>query len=129
MTSLVVTIMPTDSRGQQQLAAAAQLLPTLDRYGYGRDPTLSHPRVTAIRRDEGLDDTAFSSSRPDDIATSSASVSDSQPWTSRRLDQPNLGLSHLIITLALAQSVPIKRVLLYDQNFSCHVLFLLNSLV
>ena len=55
--------MSTGSRGQQQLATAAQQLPLLDRYGYRHDALLSHPRVTSIRMEEALDDIAFSSGR------------------------------------------------------------------
>ena len=95
--SPTITIMPTGSRGQQQLATAAQQLPTLDRFGYRYDASLSHPRVTAIRIEKGLDDIGFSSGRQDDIATSSPFTPLLQIWTYHRRDQPNTGPSHLNI--------------------------------
>ena len=61
--------MSRGSRGQQQLATAAQQLPLLDRYGYRHDASLFHPRVTAIRMEEGPDDIAFLSGQQDDIVT------------------------------------------------------------
>ena len=63
--------MSTGSRGQQQLATAAQQLPLLDQYGYQHDASLLHPRVTAIWMEEATDDIAISSGQQDDIATSS----------------------------------------------------------
>ena len=72
-------------------ATAAQQLPILDRYGYQYNTSLSHPRVTAIRTEEGLDDIAFSSNRQDDIATSSPFTPLLQTWTYHRRDQPNTG--------------------------------------
>ena len=93
-----IATMSTGSRGQQQLATAAQQLPLLDRYGYQHDPSLSHPRVMAIRMEEAPDDIAFSSGQQDDIATSSPFTPLLQLWTYHRCDQPDAGPLHLTRT-------------------------------
>ena len=96
-----ITTMSTGSRGQQQLTASAQQLPILDQYGYRYEVTLSHPRVTAIRGEAGLDDTAFSSGQRDDTATSSPFTPLLQIWAYQRCDQPSLGPSHLNIIIVV----------------------------
>ena len=88
--------MSTGSRGQQQLTAFAQQLPILDQYGYRYEVTLSHPRVTAIHGEAGLDDTAFSSGQRDDTTTFTPLL---QIWAYQRCDQPSLGPSHLNIII------------------------------
>ena len=56
---------------------------------------LSHPRVTTIRMEEAPDDTAFSSGRQDDIATSSPFTPLLQLWTYHWCDLTDAGPSHL----------------------------------
>ena len=103
-----IIIMPTCSRGQQQLTTAAQQLPILDQYGHRYDVTLSYPRVTTLRGEEGSDDIASSSGQTDDIATSSPFSPLLQIWTYHRCDQPLNGPSHLIII--------VLRSVLYHEN-------------
>ena len=87
-----IAFMSTGSRGQQQLATAAQQLPLLDRYGYRHDASLSHPRVMVIRMEEPPDDIAFSSGRQDDISTSSPFTPLLYIWTNVWvLPTPNAG--------------------------------------